>query len=49
LENSCFYSDSQNDIPLLEKVSYPIEVDPDPKIAEYALEKGWEIIQLHPK
>lgn len=49
LDNSCFYSDSHNDIPLLEKVSFPIAVDPDPKLTQYALEKGWEILQLHPK
>jgi len=47
LENSWFYSDSHNDIPLLEKVSFPIAVDPDAKLAEYALHKGWKILQLH--
>lgn len=48
LDNSWFYSDSHNDIPLLDKVSYPIAVDPDTKLEEYALQKGWEILQLHP-
>ena len=47
MDNSWFYSDSHNDIPLLDKVSYPIAVDPDTKLTEYALQKGWEILQLH--
>lgn len=49
LEGSWFYSDSHNDIPLLEKVSTPIAVDPDEKLAKYASNKGWEILELHPK
>ncbi len=47
LENSYFYSDSHNDIPLLKKVSYPIAVDPDEKLKEYATQQGWKILQLH--
>jgi len=49
LDNSWFYSDSHNDIPLLEKVSYPIAVDPDEKLTEHASNKGWKIMQLHPE
>lgn len=49
LEDSYFYSDSHNDIPLLEIVSYPIAVDPDTKLEEYALQKAWEILRLHPE
>jgi len=48
LENSWFYSDSHNDIPLLEKVNFPIAVDPDEKLAEHAELKDWKILQLHP-
>lgn len=48
LENSWFYSDSHNDIPLLEKVNFPIAVDPDEKLTEHAEHKGWKILQLHP-
>jgi len=48
LENSYFYSDSHNDIPLLEKVTTPIAVDPDAKLEKHALEKSWKILQLHP-
>lgn len=49
LEDSYFYSDSHNDIPLLEIVSYPVAVDPDTKLEEYALQKAWEILRLHPE
>lgn len=41
-----FYSDSQNDIPLLEKVSHPAAVDPDPVLAAHARRLGWEILSL---
>ena len=47
LENSWFYSDSHNDIPLLEKVDFPIAVDPDEKLAEHAELKNWKVLQLH--
>jgi HAD superfamily hydrolase (TIGR01490 family) len=43
---SWFYSDSQNDLPLLERVSRPVAVDPDPKLAEVASARGWEIMSL---
>jgi len=43
LDNSWFYSDSHNDQPLLEKVTYPIAIDPDDELRELALERGWEI------
>ncbi|MDT3707849.1 MAG: HAD family hydrolase [Thiobacillus sp.] len=46
LDASWFYSDSQNDLPLLEKVRYPVAVDPDPVLCEHALEKGWPVISL---
>jgi HAD superfamily hydrolase (TIGR01490 family) len=46
LENSYFYSDSINDFPLLEKVTFPIAVDPDDKLKQIADDKGWEIISL---
>ena len=40
------YSDSFNDIPLLEFVDQPVAVDPDPTLRAYAQERGWEIISL---
>ncbi len=47
LQNSWFYSDSHNDIPLLEQVSYPVAVDPDEKLSQYATQHGWKIMHLH--
>lgn len=41
-----FYSDSHNDIPLLEKVTTAVAVDPDDKLSAYAKSKGWEEISL---
>ncbi|HEY9100386.1 MAG TPA: HAD family phosphatase [Thiobacillus sp.] len=49
LSSSWFYSDSLNDLPLLEKVQHPIAVDPDPILKRTAQEKGWPVISLrHP-
>ena len=38
---SWFYSDSINDLPLLERVTHPVAVDADAKLAEIAAERGW--------
>jgi HAD superfamily hydrolase (TIGR01490 family) len=46
LQGSCFYSDSINDLPLLEKVDTPVAVDPDEKLAALARQRGWDIISL---
>ena len=46
LEGACFYSDSHNDLPLLEHVSRPVAVDPDPELERVARERGWPIISL---
>lgn len=43
MEGSYFYSDSINDLPLLEIVDTPIVVDPDEKLHEVATERKWEI------
>lgn len=43
---SWFYSDSHNDIPLLEMVDHPVAVDPDPSLAQHAARKAWPIISL---
>jgi HAD superfamily hydrolase (TIGR01490 family) len=45
-EQTWFYSDSHNDVPLLELVMHPVAVDADEKLAAYALEKGWRQISL---
>jgi HAD superfamily hydrolase (TIGR01490 family) len=46
MAGSWFYSDSQNDLPLLSRVSHPVAVDPDPALADHARDKGWPIISL---
>lgn len=46
LEGSWFYSDSRNDIPLLEQVENPIAVDPDQKLKQVAEERGWKVMTL---
>lgn len=46
LEGSHFYSDSHNDLPLLEKVSRAVAVDPDDRLRAIALERGWDVISL---
>ncbi len=46
LQDSRFYSDSHNDLPLLEKVTEPVAVDPDDRLRETAKVRGWPIISL---
>ena len=46
LSDSWFYSDSHNDLPLLNRVTRPVAVDPDPTLAAHAREQGWPIISL---
>ena len=41
-----FYSDSPNDLPLLEVVSHPIATNPSPVLREIALERGWKVLDL---
>jgi len=48
MEGSYCYSDSHNDIPLLEKATHPIAVDPDSELAAYAAAHGWPVISLRP-
>jgi HAD superfamily hydrolase (TIGR01490 family) len=45
-ERSTFYSDSQNDIPLLTRVTHPVATNPNAKLAAHAKAHGWPIIQL---
>jgi HAD superfamily hydrolase (TIGR01490 family) len=44
---SWFYSDSANDLPLLERVTHPVAVDPDPRLEAHARQRGWPVLQLH--
>ena len=43
---SWFYSDSINDLPLLERVTHPVAVDASPKLADVARERGWRTLSL---
>ncbi len=49
LQDSWFYSDSINDLALLEAVDNPVAVDPDEKLMAKAKEQGWAIISLRSK
>jgi HAD superfamily phosphoserine phosphatase-like hydrolase len=43
---SWFYSDSHNDLPLLERVTHPVAVDPDDTLRDLASRRGWSVISL---
>ena len=45
-ERVTFYSDSTNDLPLLERVSHPVATNPSPTLARIASERGWPQLQL---
>jgi HAD superfamily hydrolase (TIGR01490 family) len=44
--HTTFYTDSINDIALLEKVNVPIATNPDARLRAVALARGWEILEL---
>jgi len=46
LQDSYFYSDSHNDLPLLQLVDHPVAVDPDAALQAHAEAHGWPIISL---
>ena len=46
LMGSTFYSDSHNDLPLLEIVDKPIAVDPDDTLRDVAEEKNWQVMSF---
>jgi HAD superfamily hydrolase (TIGR01490 family) len=46
LTDSYFYSDSHNDLPLLNLVDHPVAVDSDPKLFAIAQQLGWQTISL---
>lgn len=49
LPHTWFYSDSANDLPLLEAVGYPVAVDADARLYAVTDERGWQRISLrHP-
>ncbi len=45
-EERWFYSDSHNDLPLLERVEHPVAVNPDEVLAKTAAERGWPVMRL---
>ncbi|WP_374421253.1 HAD family hydrolase [Chromobacterium sp.] len=45
-EQSFFYSDSHNDLPLLKLVDQPVAVDPDDTLRAHAEQQGWRVISL---
>tara|TARA_R110002012_G_scaffold16348_1_gene63190 strand:- start:356 stop:1033 length:678 start_codon:yes stop_codon:yes gene_type:complete len=46
MEGAWFYSDSHNDLPLLENVEHPVAVDPDDTLRKVAEERQWRIMSL---
>ena len=49
LADSWFYSDSINDLTLLEAVAHPVAVDPDEPLQAIAVDRGWKVISLRPQ
>jgi len=45
-DESWFYTDSINDLPLLSAVTRPIATHPDDRLRAQAVERGWPIISL---
>lgn len=43
---STFYTDSINDLPLMERVTHPVATNPDDRLRAIALERGWRILEL---
>ncbi len=46
MDGAWFYSDSHNDLPLLEQVDHPVAVDPDDTLRKVAEERQWRIMSL---
>ncbi len=46
LGRATFYSDSSNDLPLLQAVARPVAVDPDARLRAHALAAGWSVLEL---
>ena len=48
-EETWFYSDSHNDLPLLTRVHHPVAVNPDEILAAVASERGWPLLEIRLK
>ena len=46
LERSTFYSDSTNDLALLERVSHPVATNPSPALERLARQRNWPVLKL---
>ena len=46
LSDAVFYSDSSNDLPLLQSVRNPVLVDPDARLRQHGLAAGWPVMEL---
>ena len=46
VEHSVFYSDSINDLPLLERVTEPVATNPDDRLRAIAQARGWRVLDL---
>lgn len=46
LAEATFYSDSINDLPLLQAVGHPVVVDPDPRLLAEAQARAWPVLRL---
>ena len=46
LADATFYSDSANDLPLLQAVGRPVVVDPDARLRGHAVAAGWPVMEL---
>ncbi len=46
VDHSTFYSDSMNDLSLLEHVTEPVATNPDPRLRALAIKRGWKILDL---
>ncbi|MBW1872413.1 MAG: HAD-IB family hydrolase, partial [Deltaproteobacteria bacterium] len=47
LDASYFYTDSHSDLPMLERVSHPMVVHPDPRLRRLAKKRDWPILDWH--
>jgi len=46
LAKSYFYTDSAEDMPLMEIVGHPIAINPDPKLSNFAFQNDWPIYRF---
>jgi HAD superfamily hydrolase (TIGR01490 family) len=44
---STFYTDSINDLSLMENVTHPVATNPDERLRAIAIERGWRILDLY--